>query len=357
MKLLFVRNMYTAIMANSILKVKNWNNAIALIYAPITVDNYNEYQDNIENILKQSPDWNVIIRLQPDLEEVKNLIYPFDIIGRIIVSSRIVRNKINLFENILLEHKVNEVLITHLEDPYNEVSLHYISDKMKIKCSTFGEIVYDGYYNEIFNRDERKNRIMIKIKAKIINRLESLLYLDYSEWVKYRRTDKIAFNTFYSLFPNLYPHGNVTYFVNVIPEFEEFVIDFESLFLTSSLSEDGIITIDEELELIKNIAAYLPSETTIKFHPRDTHEKKKRILQLSGFREIDVQVEAAEMLLKSPKLKRVSGYITATLFVASKIRPELEINSFIGCISSERINKHALKKVSNDFPGINFHGI
>ena len=109
--------------------------------------------------------------------------------------------------------------------------------------------------------------------------------------------------------------------------------------------------------MLENISGILPSNTYVKFHPRDSIIKKNRILETTRFKELSINVEAAEFIINSPELLVLSGYLSSTLLVASELRPSLEINSFVGLLGNQKINNEALRIISNDFPNINFHGL
>lgn len=341
-------------MANTVLESRNDKQGIAVIFATSALDNLDNYQTYIENLLKDNKKWFEFIRLKlsPDLNS--SLPYPLGMLHNIIKSRNSIKNVVKSNNELLLSYCIDEVVLCH---PFqiNEASLAYAAYKSNIKLSLYDETVYEGYHGNLFLRDKglmstKKNRLKLLLKPFVFR-------LIYGKYYKFGNIDQISFESYYSLFTDLYPYQNVRFLKKSVPKFANIGFSSTSLLITSSLSEDGIITLEEELVLIKLIIFYLPADTVVKFHPRDSHEKKEKILELSGFKELDLKVEAAEMLINSPKLQKISGYLSSALLVASALRPELEINAFLGCLNNNRINKLDLIRIKNDFPRINFHCI
>lgn len=346
-------------MANSILNSQKIDSGVAVVVTTDVVDSIVEYQNNIESLLNRNCKWVEIIKLEEFPQKNKYNYYPIRVIQDLINYRKSIENRVHFYYEIIQKYEIDEVLLVSLNDKINEASLAYVASKFNIRTSIYDETVYSGYVKGIFSKYKVTPKSNInKFKSVFKPVIFQVIFGKYLRILKkFSKIDKIKLENYYSLFPHLYPYQNVNSLVKVIPKFERVEINIGSLLLTSCLSEDGIITLDEELELIQYIASYLPVDTVVRFHPRDSKEKKIRILHLTEFRELDVQVEAAEMLLFSPKLKTVSGYMTSTLFVATTLRPELEVNSFVGCLGIERISKTAIRRISKDFPTINFHDV
>ena len=356
MKLFLIRNMYTAIMANSILdQVGEDTYGIAVLIAPNVTDSVKIYQDQLEKILRRSKKWTNILRLTP----LKNNIPSWNKFALIYYQKHRILDRIETFEQIFENFKVNEIVISQLGDIINENPLFFVSQNKGINCSLYDETLYKGYIVPIFNQKKFQRISIIKQLKKIIKDVVNLIYLQKIKNVIDINisSTKIEFNNYYSLFPKLYPYNNLKKQTKILPTFPTYPVKAKSILLTSSYSEDSILSLEEEIELIKNISAILPKDTQIRFHPRDSLIKQNRILETTGYKELEIDIEASEYIIHSPKLKILSGYICSTLFVASELRPNLEINSFVGIISNQVINKAELKAISLDFPNIKFHGL
>jgi hypothetical protein len=356
LKLFLIRNMYTAIMANSILEHAGEEvYGIALLVELGNLDSLNDYQDQLEHILRLSNKWNQIIRLNSRIK------YPtkWNKFSLIKAYKKRIIDRLDFFEQIFKDSQVSEVLISFIGDVLNENSLIFVARNNAIRFSLYDETLYQGYLSAIFNSNVNFKK---NYTARLVKTIKSKIFLAYLR--KYRQVIDInIFNhnlelrCYYSMFPELYPFENVKQKFMIIPRFMTFQIQAKSVLLTSSYSEDGILSLEEEIDLIKKITSVLPKETYIRFHPRDSISKKNHILEMTGYKLLDIELEASEYIVNSSELQELSGYICSTLFVATRLRPDLKINSFIGLLSDEIINRELLKKISLDFPNINFQGL
>lgn len=354
MMFFIIMNTYTAVMANSILEF-NQKKGIAVLSDPSVVEDLTIYQETIEEILNLSNMWASIIRLDKiDFNESKILpgLFQLFFLKRFVISRKA------FFEDLLNLYDVDEAVISNI-DVYNEIPLLTVLNKKKISLSLFDETVYRGYLSDIFSEVKQNYTYLIKMKSYIKLIVARIILGSYSDilYNKVPFSEKQSFHNYYSQFPDIYPLKNVTNKIKIIPSFPKIESNASSLLLTSCLSEDGLISLSEELELIRQISKVIPSNTVVRFHPRDSQDKKNLILELTGYKELPVNPLLSESLIFGENLLFLSGYLTSTLFTASRLNKRLNVNSFIGLLSPEILNISSLKRISRDFVEINFHGL
>ena len=343
-------------MANSILDQDGEDtHGVAVLIAPTGTDSIENYQDQLERILKKSKKWTQILRLN----SMNEIIPSWNKFAILYYQKQRIMKRIATFEHIIKNFKVNEIIISQLGDSINENPLFFVAQSKGLKYSLYDQVLYTGYTKTIFSRRNIQRIALITQLKKLIKNFVYLIYfLNIKKIIDINiSSTNIEFDNYYSLFPVLYPHDNLRKRTKLLPTFPTYPAKAKSILLTTSYFEDGILSLEEEIEIIKFIAVILPKATQIRFHPRDSLYKRKLILETTGYKELEIDIESSENIIHSPELNILSGYISSTLFVASELRPTLEINSFIGLLSNQVINKEQLKSISLDFPNIKFHGL
>jgi hypothetical protein len=226
--------------------------------------------------------------------------------------------------------------------------------------------LFDEGVPEVYTPPFRQTHISISIKVKNLLRLvlEYVIYYGSNNLFNSRSFSKLIksypIRGYYALFPDLLNNYNFPIIeVNIsnIIEKSPLIIpsNINSLFLSRPMSEDNLVSLDEELQVLQTIYNFLPSGTYIKFHPRESEEKIKIIT--SKFTFIPVTEELmdvpAEFFLKSNKLNVISGYYSNSLLIASKFS-NFKVISFIGLFNKFSSSPVVFDKINEDFPNLIF---
>jgi hypothetical protein len=161
----------------------------------------------------------------------------------------------------------------------------------------------------------RKKRLCLRIKlniSKVLVRLFSYGELN-SALGSFEGIIKLGFITeYYSFFPNLFHYDKINKhklsFENVLNELPT-VTTFKSIFLSRPMSEDKIISFENEMSILKVVSKNITMPWYIKFHPRESQHKKKYILKRFHFRMLPEYIMnlPAENLLKLQNLEYIYG--------------------------------------------------
>lgn len=350
LKLFILRNQYTALLANSILNLGTVNKGVGIILQPPNVEHTLKFYDEMESILLNNGDWEYIHRFQSPRYCKYTFIPIINAPLNMIITKIYVQNRIRFYKYLFNKYHISEVVFCHVHTNDLESIVIKIAIEKDIVVSKYDEAIYAGYFGKLIIKSDVREKNFIK------DLLYTLVFGNFKNTFRfYSIQANNIFESYYSLFPQLYPYENVKQRVKVKLHFDSINLGYISIFLTSSLSEDGIISLNEEIELMLKISKLLPTNTAIKFHPRDSYGKKYKILNLTGYQDITDFAHPAETLINDPKLCVLSGYMTSTLFIAAELRPQLEINSFLGLLGGNVINKVTLEEIQTDFPNINFH--
>jgi hypothetical protein len=350
-KLIFIRNTFTAYFANTILDYNDNVVGIAVIINPLIASNSDIYQSKIESILRLNNKWTEIIVLRKDYIRKSLWSSLLPQIYKIINFQKILISRVDYYKRLILKHRVSEVIICNPDDYLNEYVLIFAAYILDIEISAYSEVLHHKHLRRVFNK---KLSINTCIATFIRKNLIHLFLINYSKSIKEFSSFRILnYKNIYGIFPEIDKRYNTSYHIEINPKFETSQLDIESVFITSSLSEDGLISIEEELRIIDRIILSLPNSTFIRFHPRDSLLKRKLILERTNLIELDLDIYAAENLLGLNSLKFLSGYITSTLFFASKIRPDIKIVSYIKYFEG-KINMKVVEELKLDFPDIDF---
>lgn len=357
MKAIFVRNLSTALIANSISKIIK-EDILVIIYSGLTKkDEDRRYQNLILDQLNTS-NFSVIIKLpftngwNSFIENLPNgilrsIIYRFDLLVRI-------RIRKTFYFSLLSRYDIDEVILAYIDDRVNEATLMYIAEKKNIKISIYEEVLFPDYFKGVFNLINHSWR-----NKTLVSKFDSIFDIIFNlKKIKgYKYSTFKSFYSYFSLFPEIYNYNNVLNKNKIhlmLPKNDTLL---HSLFLTSPFYESGRVKIDEEILVLKSVIKEMPNNTYIKFHPQDSLEKKKMIRDLAAFLELPSELEnlPAELIINNSNIQWLGGYFTSTLFIAHSINLDISINSYILRFGSNLINVNHIKKVKSRFSSINFH--
>jgi hypothetical protein len=265
-----------------------------------------------------------------------------------------IRKRLNFYKKFFLHNEIDEVILPYLYDIHNELPLFTVAVGQTIDISLFDEGVFPDFISKLYTFNSSK---ISKLKIFIKNLILKLIINDryFRIFLDKGYDSDFTFKNYYSSFVDLYPYQNLENRILIKLEFPANSSRMESLFLTSCLSEDGIISLEEEIDLIGKIYSNLPKNTHIKFHPRDSDQKKDLILSKYSFSyDASLDLLPSEFLLNNEYIKVLGGYLTTTLLLATLLKNGIAVNSYIALISSDKIDIEYLKTIKIRFPDINF---
>lgn len=232
----------------------------------------------------------------------------------------------------------------HLLINFGEIQAIFLSNLNNIeeKCLFFiakNNNIKIMYYDQGINTKEYFNR-RLSFQKRVIEKFKFLNWFSPLD-IDYKSMKNFSIDTYYSI-GNRYPYKNIQ--KTVIVELQNSIyenIDIKSIFISRPL--DGIINLKNEIKLLKYISNILPKNTFIKFHPRETDEKKVKILNETNFKyNLRSDSIPAELLIPRKKHFLVSGWFSTTLILAKNINSQVQIKSFVKYLpnSDYLISKH-----------------
>lgn len=348
MRLFVIRNTTTALIANSIIEKENID-ASALIIIHDTTNNIG-FKKSITLILERSK-WTKILFL--DQKKLKLVVNSFDKIKSIFQERKLIKQQIKYYSLLLDELKISEVILSCTWDIINERTLLQATQNKLIAYSFYEQGLDYFYQSRIFDSKIISNNsyYLKKITKTFLYHVILRKYNYHSEIM-----DFSGVLNYYTLFLNIFPYKNKIKPTKVDLQIYNNKYILKAIFFTSSLSEDKIISLEDEIALLYRIWPSLPKPIFIKFHPRDSKIKKEIIIKKFDFKPLPIDLEnaPAEDLINSSETKFIGGYITTTLFIATQITMNARIISYVGLINDNVINKNYLKKIKVDFPTIDF---
>lgn len=245
-------------------------------------------------------------------------------------------------EALFNKHNIDEVFIGNRFVPIDRF-VYTLCKRKKIKCN----LVEDGMQNYLpqqFQELGESSDFKLAFKAFMKNVVSSKYKLIFS------KDKELKFNDIYAVFSQKYKLDNYCGQVKKI-NFNHLITDDISkklkedenylemtsnknnlLFLSQSLSEDNFITMNKEIEIVVNeLKKYKEYNCYIKFHPRDSLEKRNEMIKELQDNHLNVKVLNSqidipiEMFMELVNIDALIGIWSAALFYATKIKPHIKV--------------------------------
>lgn len=331
MHFFYIRNYFSIISAEKIIVQAKITNAVAFL----AYFSKEGYQILLEKQMNNKV-WNVIKKYDGE----KKSKIPF-------LDNFILKEKYKL-KKIFIENKITNIYLSNINIPLERL-FFILADEMNINIHFYEEGSNLYYQNNYINH---KFKMSIK---KILFFNQRKLYMD---------TKFYSARTVYAFLNNINPYR--TYNKKVILDYNLHdltiqnlcenlgLTDIGTLFLSRPMSEDGLINLDEEIEIFKYLN-YKFNDVYVKFHPRESEDKKNVLRSKFKFKELPEQINdtPVEILVENLKLHNLIGYDTSTLFYTSELNRKVITYSVLNLL----ITKSTHIKLSYDFMKENFKNI
>lgn len=337
MDIFLIRNLFSIMSAENIIKEFNMKNPVAYI---VKTD-IEEYSEKLEKNLDKDL-WRNVVKMKYSsrdfLVEKNNKIQKNNI-----------KKILEEIEKDLKKFKIQNIYLSNIE-ALEEKVIWEIAKKTDIKINYYEEGT--NLYTSLWS-----NKLSIKwiIKYFLLGNLNFLI----------RNKGYFKGEKLYSYFPQKYKYNNVKNKIKLKLEYsvsenernEIEKLDIKSIFLSRPLSEDGIMIEEEEIKVIKNFLENNKTEIYVKFHPRESTEKINKMMQSVNMKLLPKELQdisAEKVIYNSKNIRKLYGYETGTLAYMSEIK-DIEVYSLL-----ERIYKNSkyLRKIyklyKNEFNKIKF---
>jgi hypothetical protein len=350
MNIFYISNFSSIIVAEQIINQLKLSNNYALInylndnYSHQIISNLNRYKFEYVGIAYNYSGNNIhskkIINL---INRIKNNFY---------------NNSLKFYNNKFDDNRIDLVFLSNLNSK-DQIDFYSYCKIKNVEVRLFDEGISNGYIDSIF---KIKNTNFIKLQIKsilkfLIKRISTIANESVSLTFKHI-TESGDIKHYYSFFPQLFIDHKITSycldFNQYISSINQFITP-KYIFFSRPLSEDNIISYNDEIEIIRTIRLHIPRDSYIKFHPRESGLKIDEIVNTLGFKTLpeDIEMIPGELLLKSIYLTSIYGYLTTTMFFAATFT-NIKVVSFIELLGDSVINPNELIKIKNDFPNIKF---
>lgn len=304
MNLFYIRNVLGAKVAEAIILNKNIKNNYALLLQ----NKIPNYPDKIKKLLNNLL-W----------EEIK--------VSNLDSSISIDFRNSKLFFNLLEEQSIEiNKLLEGISAVYLS-NLNSIEERLIFTLSRQKNVTVNFFeegLNLYFDPPHEIPNLNFLIKFKGF--FKFILARKYRYILKNKSTFKAQ--TIYCIFPEKYKFENYKYIEKVIPSFNILQgsdvnkkNNIKTLFISRPLSEDKILSLNEEIYHLENFIKTLNNDLIIKFHPRESEEKRAIILEKLNVFEISkdcLDLTAEEVILNS-SIEVLIGYESSTLAYISEL--------------------------------------
>lgn len=302
MNLFHISNFFSVLMAESIIQKFNLKDNIALVINNKTDDYFDKIKYNINKEY-----WNKVINSRFN--------YSFN---KLKLKNDLSRNAKHI-SNFLIEEKIYKIFLSNIQNSFEDRFLYNVSKKNKLEINFYEEGL--NFYLPPLNISNNLNYIKILIKKILYKNKIYDFSKEYNEYVP---------DNIYCVFPK----KNILQFKNHIyqikPNFDDakikkeiYKFKLDTIFLSRPLSEDKIVTRDEEIEILKNFFKEFSNEKIyFKFHPRETKEKRDYLKNTFKIKELPDEIKnfSAEKIVFNSSIKTLIGYETGTLAYASELK-------------------------------------
>lgn len=239
---------------------------------------------------------------------------------------------------ILTENNISEVFLSNLQNKEDK-HIYFLARKHRITINLFEEglALYTGFTQETLSF-----KYVLKF---LLSYFPSPISHLYKNKIKYKT------NILYTYLPDKYTQKNIKEKVrlNFRPsnKYYNLIIkkDIQTLFLTQPLSEDGLITVGQELLIIEEFVSTTRfSNLYIKFHPRDNSEKIKLIQSKFDFKLLpnNLQHASAEEIVWYSNIENLVGYYSTTLAYMSELKKDINVYSLLRLLATSNDNLYLL---------------
>lgn len=303
LNLFYIRNILAVKITEEIIKKNDIKNAVGVIVR----NEQSNYFDKVSSVMSKD--------LWDDIKESK-------------IDSTIrmnLRNRRTFFNLLDEQSKLISDLLKGVSSVYlsninsiEEKLIYHIAQVDSIEINFYEEGLNLYYDSSDFNKRTVHEKLKKPFKLIWAGRYRHVL------WGK----SKFLADTIYCVFPEKYKFNNFKKIQRVRPKFSveaenEQIKKFKTknLFLSRPLSEDNILDLRDEMKLIETVLKKCNGKLVIKFHPRESDEKKQTILSKYKIDEIPEFLRgfAAEEIVLNGKVERLIGYETATLAYVSEL--------------------------------------
>lgn len=300
MDLFYIRNKFSILSAEEIIN----NNKLSECIAYIVDNDIDGYYENLKNDMDEKK-WKFIslapFKSKANINTIK-LVF--------------LKNNINRIENIILETlrmmNIKRVFLSNIL-AYEEKIIYYCAKMMDIEVN-----YYEEGTNLYLNNGKECSKIKYFSKKILLGKYK---YLCYDRKL-------FNFNSVYCCFPEKYLLNNVKEkkrnIIKLIDDSKK--IDrqqgIDVLFLSRPLSEDKIISLEDEINLFMNLKNKFKNKNIyVKFHPRESKEKISYFKEKYDISELPEKYcdMPAEKLLMYININILVGYETGTLAYVSEI--------------------------------------
>lgn len=263
-----------------------------------------------------------------------------------------IRNYRNYVQTLFRQMKISRIFLSCLNSD-DEKILYGVAQANNIKVYFYEEGT--NLYCDLYGNDA-KARLKGLLKALMTRSLFELTFTkgDF-------RGEKL-----YCLLPEKYKFDNVTEIIKLTPNFASYDkatienLDIRNLFLSRPLSEDGLVTLDEEISILRGFfGSDRFDDVIVKFHPRESAEKIDRLKEEFKFSTLPAPYEnlSAEQIVWNGNVENLIGYETSTLAYVSELKPETNVFSLLQRLVATSNSSHLntfYDLYREDFRKINF---
>ncbi|MEN3780831.1 polysialyltransferase family glycosyltransferase [Priestia megaterium] len=280
---------------------------------------------------------------------------------------------------ILNENYISEVFIGNRHAPFDRM-IWEICRQKNIQV----HILEDGLTNYLNFKYYESEKMNIFTQEFIKSMLKNVFFKLIDKNQIYSSKFDLVFEDVYSVFPNKYLNNNYKGRVRSIKLENELKlsnvedllnkdpvcnkVNFSTkeniLFLSQSLSEDGLVDVSEEISILTSYLQkidYKKYTIIIKPHPRDRIEKINKMMEVvekNGGEIIlfNSQIPLPiEIIIKKLKVEEVWGFWSAALFYLSEISPHLKVKSLLPLMINDANNtnqklKRIFQSIQSVFP-------
>jgi hypothetical protein len=324
MNVFFIRNYISVISSQSIIIQFHMKESIGVI---VERGDTPGYAENIKKIMDQNL-WSKVVILP------FNCLFLFESSGKNKILRTLERVSYNNKRWSLLKKEVFDFLlhfdieclfITAPGEPLEKL-VYYYAGKKKISINSYEEGA--SHYCKLDRGEQFFKFILIK----------KLIYIKNPYFIK--EPDTFLFDDVYCFMPECYNKKNFRgKIIKVIPNFKDKniqntakEIDCDILLLTSPLSEDGILSVADEKELMSKILRQFNSRKILyKPHPRESKEKIKDFVGSFKLNLVksDLLDVPAELIVENSTINCLIGVHSSTLLYESVLNPNVKVYSFL----------------------------
>lgn len=256
-----------------------------------------------------------------NFRDYENLKFPKKTRG---VSSFITK-RLNYREAI---RKYREYLVSNLPEDITDLYLpqydSVLDESVLIDFFTFKSINIHRY-EEGINSELYESRNFSQYIKNLIIKLMNILFLnsEFRNLSLIRIYLNFKFNNYFTYFPNLPHTKNYDKIIALdLPVIDSKLVsdNFSTLFMSRPLYEKGVLSLDEELNVISKITDLFHEEKIyVKFHPGESKNKIEYILnntRLLKLPDVYDSMPMEEILVKFP-IKNLVGYDSITMMLFS----------------------------------------